>query len=72
VSEVIELMTEQQASKFLELSPKTLQKYRMQGGGPKFIKIGRKIRYRRKHLDEWLETRTFENTGQVPKQAQSS
>jgi predicted DNA-binding transcriptional regulator AlpA len=38
----------------------TLAVWRMQGRGPKFIRLGRLIRYRRRDLEAWLEANTVE------------
>lgn len=51
------LLTEKQAADLLSLSPKTLQKYRIIGNGPKYYKINKSIRYAKKHLIEYLEPR---------------
>ena len=62
-TKLVELLTEQEAGTLIHLAPSTLQKYRITGQGPKFIKVGRKVRYRPEHLIEWLESRTVDNTG---------
>jgi hypothetical protein len=38
----------------------TLAKYRTIGGGPKFLRFGRRIRYRPSALDEHVASRTRE------------
>ena len=62
-TKLVELLTEQEAGTLIDLAPSTLQKYRITGQGPKFIKVGRKVRYRPEHLIEWLESRTVDSTG---------
>ena len=42
------LLTVQQAADILGLAPSTLNKWRLCGGGPEFVKLGRRITYRRK------------------------
>lgn len=45
------------------VSASTLTKYRMQPGlGPRFIKLGKRVGYRRSALDEWLSTRERSST----------
>ncbi|WP_434053119.1 MAG: helix-turn-helix domain-containing protein [Roseibium sp.] len=44
------LINEQDAANFLCVSFRTLQAWRVRGGGPKFCKIGRAVRYRRADL----------------------
>lgn len=57
------LLTETEASKLIEFSVRTLQKWRMQGRGPKFVKVSaRAIRYRREDVDAWIESRLRSST----------
>jgi predicted DNA-binding transcriptional regulator AlpA len=51
-----QLISENQASTFLGYSPRSLQKWRCDGSGPRFVKVsGRSVRYRRKDLIQWAE-----------------
>jgi excisionase family DNA binding protein len=56
------LLTEQQAAQVLTVKEKTLQAWRVRGGGPKFVKLGRCVRYRREDLDKFLDERTMTHT----------
>lgn len=57
------LLTEEQAAEFLNLSVRTLQGWRCNGFGPKFVRISRRmIRYRRQDLLDWINSRTVANT----------
>jgi excisionase family DNA binding protein len=49
-----EWMAPEPAAKYLDSSTSTLAKLRLRGGGPRFCRIGRAIRYRRSDLDDWL------------------
>ena len=49
------LLTTEQAAKRLGLSPRTLERYRVSGKGPEFLKIGRWVRYTASKLNRWLE-----------------
>jgi excisionase family DNA binding protein len=43
------------AARYLNFSESTLEKLRVYGGGPTFIRLGaRAVRYRRADLDAWL------------------
>jgi hypothetical protein len=57
-----ELMTPEQLAEFLQVSTGTLANDRYLGKGPRFIKLGKLVRYRRAdvlaHLDENAYTRT--------------
>jgi hypothetical protein len=56
---------EKEAAKLLGISPRTLQGYRLKGGGPKYRKIGNRIvRYRVQDLIDWSDESRKENTSQ--------
>lgn len=50
------------AAAYLSLSRATLDKWRVQGGGPEFARIGRRIFYRRRVLDQFISGRTYPHT----------
>lgn len=50
------------AARYLACSESFLAKLRCAGGGPKFVKIGASVGYRRSALDEWLDARSFKST----------
>lgn len=37
--------------------------WRMEGTGPRYVKLGRSIRYRSSDVQAWLEANTVETTG---------
>lgn len=43
-------------SAFTKVSLPTLARYRADGTGPKFIRIGRSVRYRREDVLAWLDS----------------
>ena len=49
------LLTEQEAAGLLRMSVKSLQGWRVKGGGPKFLKIGRCVRYAIPDLEAFLQ-----------------
>jgi predicted DNA-binding transcriptional regulator AlpA len=53
-----------EASVFLRLSERTLERLRGRGGGPKYSRLGRRVVYRRADLDAWVASRSFDNTTQ--------
>jgi predicted DNA-binding transcriptional regulator AlpA len=57
-----EFLNTGQAAKLLRLSPRTLEKFRVQGGGPRFFKIGRLVYYTQQTLEEWAESRMRTST----------
>ncbi len=52
------------AAERLGLSPSTLNKWRIQGRGPRFTKLGRAVCYRPADLDAWLEERVRSSTSE--------
>jgi predicted DNA-binding transcriptional regulator AlpA len=50
------------AALYVGLSASTLAKMRLTGNSPRFLKLGRRVAYRRVDLDEWLETRVARDT----------
>lgn len=50
-----ELLTTRQTAEWLDVSHRTLENFRIAGRGPKYVKIGRCVRYRARDLKEWLE-----------------
>jgi predicted DNA-binding transcriptional regulator AlpA len=48
------LLTEREASFALCLSVRTLQKWRLQGRGPDFVKLGNAVRYSPTDLDRYI------------------
>ena len=57
-----DLLDEKEAAEVLTLSPGTLSVWRSTGRyALPFLKIGRKVRYRRADLLAWMESRTRES-----------
>jgi hypothetical protein len=57
-----DLLDEKAAAELLDTAPGTLSVWRSTGRyALPFLKVGRKVRYRRSDLLAWLETRTHEN-----------
>ncbi len=48
------LLNTRQAAERCCLSPRTLEKRRVTGGGPLFIRLGGAVRYRLEDLDTWI------------------
>lgn len=55
-------LTNNEAAQFLRLSPRTLEKQRVIGGGPRFRKFGRRVMYSLPDLNAWADARSFEAT----------
>ena len=51
-----------EAAAYLRLSPRTLEKQRVLGGGPRFHKFGRRVLYAVADLDAWADGRSYTMT----------
>lgn len=61
-----QLVPEMTAADLLGLSIRTLQNWRVRGGGPCFVRISaRCIRYRISDVEDWIEGRTVSNTSEA-------
>ena len=56
------VITARAAARFVGLSESTLAKLRLNGNGPVYCKLGRRVVYRPADLDRWLESRTARDT----------
>ena len=56
------LLTDDDLERITGRAKSCWQKDRMAGTGPKFIRVGRLIRYRRADVEEWLNSRTVTST----------
>jgi predicted DNA-binding transcriptional regulator AlpA len=52
------------AAEYVGLSKSSLDKLRVYGGGPLYIKLGRRVVYDRVDLDAWMGSRRVANTSQ--------
>lgn len=55
-------MPEKDVAEILGLSPRTLQKMRVEGGGPEFHKFGHAVRYELAEIEAWVESRRRRST----------
>jgi excisionase family DNA binding protein len=62
---ISDFLSVKQAATYLMVSKSFLDKLRVNGGGPGFMRLSaRKILYRRSDLDNWARERRFESTAQ--------
>ncbi len=54
-----EFLTNDEAAAFLRLSPRTLEKQRVLGGGPRYRKFGARVVYAIEDLRRWADSRAF-------------
>ncbi len=55
-------LTTPQAARYLNFEETTLEQWRWNGRGPRFVKIGRHVRYRLSDLDAFIQERVFAST----------
>jgi len=54
-----EFLTTDEAAALLRLSPRTLEKQRVLGGGPRFRKFGARVVYAMADLRAWADSNTY-------------
>ena len=55
-------LNSRQAADHLGLSTRTLDRFRVSGDGPVFLRFGGRVRYLREDLDAWAQTRRRKST----------
>jgi len=61
---MLRLLTQSEAARLLRLSERTLERLRVSGGGPVFVKAGRLVRYREADLETWIASRVVGSTSE--------
>jgi predicted DNA-binding transcriptional regulator AlpA len=62
MSEIPKVVPASVAALLVGLSQSTLAKLRLNGNGPVYCKLGRRVIYRREDLEAWLESRIARDT----------
>ena len=64
----VNFLTTPEAAEVLRLSPRTLERMRVAGNGPRFMKAGRgtrsRVLYKLEDLTSWLEGGVFQSTSE--------
>ena len=58
------LLTQREAAARLRLSQRSLERYRVSGSGPTYVKAGRLVRYREQDLEKWIASRVVGSTSE--------
>jgi predicted DNA-binding transcriptional regulator AlpA len=58
------LLTGREAAALLRLSERTMERHRASGTGPRYLALGRAIRYRRRDLLDWIERAARQSTSE--------
>lgn len=59
------LLPQAQLSQFLNVSVRTLERWRVEGTGPTYIKAGRRVLYRREDVEVWLSGQIRQSTSEA-------
>lgn len=59
------LLPQAQLSQFLNVSVRTLERWRVEGTGPTYIKAGRRVLYRREDVEVWLSGHIRQSTSET-------
>jgi predicted DNA-binding transcriptional regulator AlpA len=55
-------LSQREAARFLSLSVRTLERFRLEGGGPAYCRSGiRRVAYSEAELRRWAQSRTYPN-----------
>lgn len=54
-----------EAAAYVRLGKNTLERFRLTGEGPAFLKLGGSVRYRQPDLDAWMESRLTKSTSEI-------
>ena len=57
-----DLIPPEQAAEYLCVSVVPRRKWRWEGKGPKFLKLGRKVVYREQDIHDWIDGRVRNST----------
>jgi len=60
-----QLMTEKDVAGLICITARALQNWRLRGGGPDYVKIGRSVRYQRSDVMRFIAERKRKHTSQT-------
>ncbi|HXX50204.1 MAG TPA: helix-turn-helix domain-containing protein [Xanthobacteraceae bacterium] len=63
------LLTAAEAARTLRLSERSLDRLRVSGLGPRFVKLKRRVLYQQSDLDEWIASQVVSSTSEVTAKA---
>lgn len=58
----MEILNTREAADYVRLGKPTMERFRISGEGPVFVKLGGAVRYRKTDLDSWIEARRVRST----------
>ncbi len=57
--------TPNETAEVVRMSVRTLERRRLDGTGPKFVKLGGRVLYRPEDVSAWADARTFSSTAET-------
>ena len=64
-AEIEKTMSAPEAAEYLGLAPSTLAKARLNGSGPPYLKLGRRVRYRVSDVMRWQADKVVSSTSEA-------
>jgi len=61
----MDLLTQLETAEQTRLSQRTLERHRLTGTGPKLVRLGRRVLYRREDVEEWIAANICRSTSEV-------
>jgi excisionase family DNA binding protein len=61
----VRLLPQAELAHLLSISERTLERWRMEGVGPAYIKAGRRVLYRRQDVECWLDDASRRSTSEI-------
>jgi predicted DNA-binding transcriptional regulator AlpA len=58
-------LNQTETAELLRLSPRTLERMRVDSTGPRFRKFGRRVAYAAVDVHAWADTRAFQSTSEA-------
>ena len=58
-------LNQDEAADFLRISERTLERWRVEGNGPRFRRFGRRVVYSKTDLDTWADGRCYQSTSET-------
>jgi excisionase family DNA binding protein len=59
------LLTQTELAELIRVSERTLERWRVQGDGVPFVKLGRRVLYRRTDVEEWIASHVVSSTSEA-------
>jgi predicted DNA-binding transcriptional regulator AlpA len=56
------LLTQSEVAELLGIAPRAMESWRLRGTGPRYVRVGRLIRYRNTDVSAWLAARERAST----------